>query len=294
MANKITYRVTGRYMSGSEVVMYHLLGSNGSEMRVTKDKAILMISRGDIENMRVQYSNDDVIIRGKGVNLNTLPIYDMNKDKFRANNKPQMGTTTKTAKQNPMSQIRITKRIMFKTTCVGYVVEDTTGKESKINKDNALQLAAKGMIINASASRYTPAGQSNPVMVLRGINCELKSLPTIMVDKAGNEIKSENTQGVIVRATRVKKSGILYNESKHTRDTFNSGDYIIVMPSGELRVLGANKAASITSASPAEQAYAATPKDVPYSIEFLGSKKNPLSIQIVQKWATMKISNKAG
>ena len=146
MEKNEVYRVTGRYMSGSEVDSYHLVSNTGKVLIANKAKAILLISRGLVENMRVQYSGADVIIRGKGVNLNTLPIFDLNKEAFRNNGAmPQVGSTSKTAKQNPLSQYKITKRIMYKTSCIGYMLIDTTGHERKVTKAQAHKLAIEGL-----------------------------------------------------------------------------------------------------------------------------------------------------
>ena len=69
----------------------------------------------------------NIIIRGKGVNLNNLPVYDIGKDKYRNTDISQQAANSKVdvSKKieyaNAMGQYYIIKRIMLKTNCVGYV-----------------------------------------------------------------------------------------------------------------------------------------------------------------------------
>lgn len=292
MANNIIYRVTGRYMAGSEVTEYHLVGSDGSTMRVGKDKAILMISRGLIENMRVQYSGSDVIIRGKGTNLNTLPIYDIKKDNFRSNNTPAQGTTARTTRQNPMAQYKIIKRIMFKTSCVGYTIQDATGKEVNINSNKAKEMALRGFFINADARKYVPNGETESRIIIRGVGCDLKSLPVILVDQNGNTLDTTNkSQNITVRAYLSPKAGILYNSLKHTKTTFNARDYIICTPNGEIAIMPASVASNRMQLSMNNTAMCDSYFDnlKNFSIEFLGSTRRPITPDIVKKWRIVTI-----
>lgn len=288
----ISYRVTGKYMTGSEIVAYHLVGSNGEELDVRKDKAILMISRGLIENLRVQYSNDDVIIRGKGVNLNTLPIYDLKKEQFRGTNVPESGQTKKTSAVNPMSQYKITKRIMYKTSCVGYAIKDASGREANLNRQKTIDFALKGLIVNAEAQKFTKEGSTESTLVLRGIGCNLKSLPIILVDMNGNVVDTtKNSQSVLVRATQSRKAGIIYNEATHERKTFSVGDYIVCMPNGALQIMPYNMAKEHMRKSDSDSAicdtYLEGLKD--FSIEFLGQSKQRLNPQVILKWPIVDI-----
>lgn len=289
----VVYRVTGRYMAGSEISAYHLVGSDGSSLVVNRDKAILMISRGLIENMRVQYSGDSVIIRGKGINLNNLPVFDINKSQFRGTNAPQTGTTKKTS-SNPLSQYRITKRIMYKTSCVGYVVQDASGREAKLNRDKTISFAVKGLIANAEAQKYTPSGSTEARLILRGVGCDLKSLPVILVDMNGNIVDTtKKNQSVTVRATQSRRSGILYCHSKKSTKTFSAGDYIVCTPSGGLNILGntdaREKMQRAVESSAICDTYLDNLKD--YSVEFLGQPRQTLPANVVMRWPVVTIVN---
>lgn len=73
--------------------------------------------------MRIQVGTDgEVILRGKGINLNNLPVYDPNKDKYRNTESSQQvaNSSVSVRKSNvanvsPMGQYTITHRIMLKT-----------------------------------------------------------------------------------------------------------------------------------------------------------------------------------
>lgn len=287
MANNVIYRVTGRYMTGSEVTSYHLVSSDGQSLEVSKNKAIAMISRGLIENMRIQYSGDDVIIRGKGTNLNNLPVFDNKKAEFRSSNSPEQGTTSRTTRQNPMAQFKIIKRVMYRTSCVGYVVTDASGKELKINKSQANELALKGSFINADAQKYKPAGENEVKIILRGINCDLKKLPVILIDQNGQAVDTtKSNQEVNVRATQLKFSGILYNEEQKSRREFSQGDYMVCMPNGKVSILKASEAKGHIKRAEAKSAicdsYLGNVGKFQY--EFYGKTKMPITPSIVMKW----------
>ena len=80
----VLYSVTGRYMDGQKLVAYHLVGEDGSQAQEGKERVIWLIGKGVITNMRLQSgTNGEVIIRGKGVNLNNLPVFDIAKQQFR-------------------------------------------------------------------------------------------------------------------------------------------------------------------------------------------------------------------
>ena len=292
MAGNIVYRVTGRYMAGSEVTEYHLVGSDGSTLRVGKDKAILMISRGLIENMRVQYSGSEVIIRGKGTNLNNLPVYDIKKDNFRSNNTPVQGTTARTTRQNPMAQYKIIKRIMFKTSCVGYTIQDATGKEVNINSTKAKDMALRGFFTNADARKYMPNGETEPRVVIRGVGCDLKNLPVILVDQSGNTVDTtKKSQNVGVRAYLSHKAGILYNSEKQVKSMFNAGDYLICTPTGEVAIMKSSIAASSMKNSMDTTAICDNYLDrlSSFSVEFLGDQRRAITPTIVKRWRIVTI-----
>lgn len=290
MAEQIKYNVTGRYMTGSEVNGYHLVGSDGSSLKISRERAISMISRGFIENLRLQNNGDDVIIRGKGINLNDLPIFDLKNDKFRDSNTPETGTTHKNSNVNPLAQYKIVKRIMFKTNCVGYVLQDASGREAKLNRNKTIEYAVKGLVLNADVQKYTQADTKETRLILRGIGCDLKKLPIVIVDQNGNTIDTTNEhQKLNIRATRSRRAGIIYKEGTVEKQLFEPGDYIICTPNGGLKILKDEEAKTFISKSESETAicdsYLYNIKE--YTIEFIGSGKQIMSPEIILKWTVI-------
>ena len=138
--SRLTFNVTGRYMDGPQVVGYQLVGTDGSQLQVNNDRVIYMIGRGEIENMRIQYSNGNVIPRGKGINLQKLPIFDVNKNSFRGNEAQQKAASmTNKSDFNTMGQQTITKRIMRGRRVEGYVLTDFQGKEKKLPRSKVIE-----------------------------------------------------------------------------------------------------------------------------------------------------------
>ncbi len=178
ITNGMTYSVVGRYMAGSEVNGYHLVGEDGSQAKVSKEQLIFLIGRGVIVNCRVQMLNGKPLLRGKGVNLNELPIVDekhgtikKGEDTLASKNKPANGAS-------PLGRLSIVGRIMHRNTCVGYIVKDTGGVERKLSRANVLELAAKKLIANATVQKY------NGQVLLRGVGVDLSLLPSIQADTA--------------------------------------------------------------------------------------------------------------
>ena len=48
-----------------------------------------MIGRGEVANMRLQSNNGAKVPRGKGINLQKLPVFDINKQAVRRNEQNQ-------------------------------------------------------------------------------------------------------------------------------------------------------------------------------------------------------------
>ena len=283
MNGTVRYKVNGRYMNGSEVVAYNLVSNTGESIRVNREKAILMISRGLIENMRIQYCNDGVIIRGNKINLNTLPIFDVNKDNFRG----PKDTKTKRA------EYLIVKRMMFKTSCIGYVLLDGNKREIKLNRQRVIDLASKGLVENAGVGKYQSKEDGTSRLGLRGLGCDLSKLPVVLVNKDGSLVDTSNDkQSVTVRASQVKKPGILYNAINGSKHTVKAGDFLVCTPDGKLVVMDALKARDhlqkVNKSSVIGDEYLSNIDK--YSFEALGSTKVSMEARVITRWPIVEIS----
>lgn len=298
----ITYRVTGRYMSGSSVEAYHLVGEDGTQTVANRDRVLFLIGHGQIENMKIQFSDGEAIIRGRGVNLNTLPIFDLGKREFRGNPASQVATNTAV---NPrvanngaaMGQYTITKRIMYKNNCIGYVVRDMSGAEKRIRRAKAIELAHSRLLSNAVVNRFTPAGGGEPQIILRGVQgTNLNELPVIAVDQNGNVIDPTEVAKqkiVYMRAAKMSRGGIIYDKRNNRKLGFSSGDYILCGVNGALRAIKSTDATGIftiakdTSAAVCDEFLQNLAN---YPIELFGGSITTLTGDQVKRWPIVKVT----
>lgn len=299
----ITYRVTGRYMSGPSVEAYHLVGDDGKQIVANRDRILFLIGHGQIENMRIQFSDGEAIIRGRGINLNTLPIYDLSKREFRGNSASQSaantGVNTRTNNGGAtMGQYTIIKRIMAKNNCIGYVLRDMSGKEIKIQRQKALELAHSRLISNAVVNRFTPNDGSAPKIILRGVNCNLNELPIIAVDQKGNIIDpsvvaKQNT--VYMRAAKMSRGGIIYDKRQDKKLSFGSGDYILCGVNGTLRPVRGTDAVNLFTISKDSDSAVCDEflQNLEYyPIELFGGSITTLNESQVKRWPIVKVTKR--
>ena len=112
-----------------------------------------MIGRGEVANMRLQSNNGTKVPRGKGINLQKLPVFDINKQAVRRNEQSQHN---KQSKSSLLGQQEITAKIIRWGRIEGYVLRDFHGTERKIPKDKVLELASNGIISNAKSVKHNP------------------------------------------------------------------------------------------------------------------------------------------
>lgn len=74
-AKRIEYEIVGRYMNGKEVTGYHLKALNADkECKYTREQTCLLVGREQVTNCAGQLYQNKVLLRGKGINLDNLPI----------------------------------------------------------------------------------------------------------------------------------------------------------------------------------------------------------------------------
>lgn len=112
-----------------------------------------MIGRGEVANMRLQSNNGAKVPRGKGINLQKLPVFDINKQAVRRN---EQSHHNKQSKSSLLGQQEITAKIIRWGRIEGYVLRDFHGTERKIPKDKVLELASNGIISNAKSVKHNP------------------------------------------------------------------------------------------------------------------------------------------
>ena len=294
----VYYNVTGRYMDGREVIGYHLVGEDGSQSQETRDRVIYLIRNEVIKNMRIQIGdNNEVILRGKGVNLNNLPVYDLGKQQFRNDSISQQAATTgvnvnrNVTGSNPMGQYRILRRITYKNKCLGYEVQDYSGAICRKKREQVVKLAAQRLVSNAVAQKCVRPGSDMPEIILRGVNCDLKSLPILIVDNQGkiiDPLKEKNK--LSIRAAYMMHNGIIRDSVTSASLTFNAGDFIVCNPDGSINILpgkelGRNYIKGKDVGSAVCDDYLGNVGR--YSIEVFGKNPIVLSDKIIKSWAIL-------
>lgn len=296
----VVYRVTGRYMDGQKVIGYHLVGEDGSQAQESRDRVIWLIGKGVITNMRVQLGADgEEIIRGKGINLNNLPVYDPNKDKYRNTESSQQvansGVSVKkssVAGVSPMGQYTITHRIMIKNKCLGYQLIDYSGAVTRKKRDEVIKLAIQKLISNAVVQRYTKPETNKPELILRGVNCELSKLPILVVSDNGKIVDpTKNKDGFTVRSAYMKHSGIIHDTVNNIRIPFKAGDFVICEANGAIIIkdrLSVEKLYKKDTES--AQAFCDDYLDTASNcyIELFGSKPIQLTKAMIKSWIILK------
>ena len=171
MAAKVFYAIIGRYMNGKEVTGYQLQDESGKSKRYTKEQVYFLVGKGAITNCSGQIYEDKVILKGKGINLNDLPIADERKGSIRnteAVGKVRKGKTS----TDVMNQCIIVGRLEANGRTVGYTVKNAGGATRKLKREDVLTLAKNGGIGNARVQMY----KGKPL--LRGVGVNLNDLPS--------------------------------------------------------------------------------------------------------------------
>ena len=169
-AKRTQYQIVGRYMDGKEVTAYHLQSlENGKSGRYTKDQIYFLVGRDQITNCEGQLYQDKVILRGKGMSLEDLPIQQENGAITRTDNvgKVRRGATT----ADVMTQVIIVGSLVRGRNVAGYVVQNAGGGRTSVNRDELLQLARDGRIGNARVQNYQGR------LILKGVGVDLSQLP---------------------------------------------------------------------------------------------------------------------
>lgn len=170
MANKVTYRITARYMAGREVNAYRVVSSNsGAERKFTRDQIIFLVGKGSITNCKGQMYRDTVILNGVGINLTDLPVI-----KEEATVK-EVGAQRESNGATGTILKRILKNQESKN-AIGYEIRMPNGEIKKLDRNSVAKLAFEKRISNASAQKYQDR------LVLRGYNCDLKDLPVEYIE----------------------------------------------------------------------------------------------------------------
>lgn len=169
-AKRTEYHIVGRYMDGKEVTAYHLQSlDTGKAGRYTREQVAYLVGRGQVTNCEGQIYQDKLLLRGKGISLEDLPVQQENGDLSRTDNlgKIRRGTNTNDA----LTQVMIVGSIVRGRNVLGYVIQNAGGGQAKVERDRLIELARAGRVGNARVQMY------NGKPILKGVDCDLSQLP---------------------------------------------------------------------------------------------------------------------
>lgn len=174
MAARIMYQLVGRYMDGKEVTGYHLQSlDRGKSGRYTREQVVYLVGRGQVTNCTGQVYKDTVLLRGKGINIENLPIV---REDGTITNAESLGRIRRgTEGGAALEQINIVGTIRSGRKTIGYVVQNAGGGRSNVKREALIKLATSGVVGNARVQAY----KNQPL--LRGVGVNLDELPVIQV-----------------------------------------------------------------------------------------------------------------
>lgn len=294
----IMYKVTGVYKNGQMIVACHLVGEDGSESDESRERVVGLISKGIITNMRIQKGKDnEIILRGKGVNLNNLPTIKVSSDENKNNIKTNgisnsIRNSTQQNNENTIGKYKITKRIMYKKTCLGYEIQDCRGNKTRAKRDDVIKLALQGLIVNASAGKRYIESKGAETIDLIGKGCDIRKLPILIVDRTGKIVDpSKEKSSLTVRSAYMKHSGMICNTANNTKIHFKGGDFILCGADGKIHIMDRisvekEYTKDAESASAVCDDYLNHIND--YYIEIFGNKPIKLTNKMVKSWTILK------
>ena len=175
-AKRVEYQIVGRYMDGKEVIAYHLQSiETGKSGKFTKDQVVFLIGRDQITNATGQLYQDKVLIRGKGMSLEALPIVQVSGEMKHTEvlGKIRKGTSAEDA----LEQWTIIGTIRDGKNVVGYAVQNAGCAVRKISRAQTIKLIEHGRIGNARVQNYNDP-KRGPVKLIRGVGVDLTELPS--------------------------------------------------------------------------------------------------------------------
>lgn len=159
---QVRYKLTGRYMEGTQIIGFHILSSSGESIKCKKADVEKLAERGIIDNCRLIEFNGVNYIKGVGIRISELPVMNLRSGE-------SINDTT------GRECLSVTKRIMSGNNVEGYVVVDTNNKQYRLSKEKVWQLARQKLISNVTAQL------NGKQKILRGVGIELRELPTVQL-----------------------------------------------------------------------------------------------------------------
>lgn len=184
-AKRTEYQIVGRYMNGKEVAAYHLQSiETGKAGRYSREQVAYLVGRNQITNCIGQIYQDKLLLRGKGMSLEDLPIQQENGELKVTDNIGKVRRCTSAS--DAMEQLMIVGKIKAGRDTVGYVIQNAGCGLKRVKRQQVIELAKAGKIGNARVQNY----QGNEL--LKGVRCNLDELPAQVLDEASQTNQQAN------------------------------------------------------------------------------------------------------
>jgi hypothetical protein len=281
--NKV-YNVSGRYIHNDKVVAYQLKSDDGDIFVEGVDRVAWMVSKGLVPNMRIAIDADNkTVLRGRKVNINKLPVYDINElsEKDRAKF---------TSDDVNYGKCIITKRILFNKRCFGYEVKTPDNKLRHISRDQTIELTGQKLVGNAEVFKYTDEETDKTNLILKGVGVDLTKLPILVINDDGKIIDpSENNSDLAIRAILMNSNGVIRGKNDKTMLQFKKGDFVLCEGIGELRVITKEEFEKQYKKSSDSKALCDVYFDNNrYELQIFGRDLINLTVDIIKQWMLVK------
>lgn len=234
-ARRTQYQIVGRYMAGKEVTAYHLQSiETGKAGRYSREQVAYLVGRDQITNCVGQIYQDKLLLRGKGMSLEDLPVQQEDGTLKKTDNigKVRRGTSAADA----MEQWMIVGTLKSGKNTVGYVVQNAGCGIKKVKRQQVIELARAGKIGNARVQMYQ--GRE----LLRGVNVNLDELPSENIgitptnnnDKGADnssmtqkniDINSVGRRAIIISIDQFVTNGKPYLVNFNCKDTYHLTEF---------------------------------------------------------------------
>lgn len=170
-AKRNEYQIVGRYMNGKNVVGYDIKNNEtGKVIKCSKNQVFYLVGSEQITNCTGQIYGTSVILRGKGMSLDDLPVKvvplkEVKSEELQVNNEQSKVTNKKT----------ITTVYKQGRNVIEVDLTSSEGTVEKCSYANLIERARNGEIANARAQKYQDR------YILRGVGCNLSELPVVQL-----------------------------------------------------------------------------------------------------------------
>lgn len=233
-----SYSVAGRYMDGTKVLAYHVVNSDsGKSKRLTKIQLCYFIGKGEIDNCVCSVYGDDMVLRGKGIKLEDLPVINEYKGTMKEGKKTD---NEKAAQINSIISKSAIIAILEKDgNVIGYEISTPNNSRKRVNRDLIIKLIVENKISNAKV------GLKNGKTVIDISNVSKVQKIDVSSNKDDGEVKVKKDKFIIVEDAEYTLSAAMSSKSMHienaiTHEAFDTNpvnDVIIRGVAGEMWVV---------------------------------------------------------